>query len=212
MIRTPYEIFEQDPEVITRIKGVSSKRQAFKNLEAFYVWLQDTPEFRGLTPSELLHYPDKKAIERTLETYIIELKDQGLRLKTLMTYYARVRGFFTSAMEPLPRNPAFTKSLKMNVETEPVENNLTPIFIRRVLDTLKPHHKAGIISMFQGCMDRARFDYWNKTGYADLMKALENDPSEVMISFKGRKSNTSKFFTFIGRDSIKALKEYINRG
>jgi len=208
-IQTPITVFENDPQVKRRIRGVTAKRSAERALLKWYLWLQEeNTTLKGLTPSELVEYSNKKEIELILEDYINEKLEQGLRYSTLMSYYARIRGFFRDALEPLPTSQSFTNRIKAQVEVEKVENNLSPIFIRRVLDGMRQAPKTAVLCMFQGCMDRARFTYWNETGYADLMKQLDSGEDVIKVSFKGRKKNSNKFYTFIGRDSIEALKDY----
>jgi integrase len=209
-IQTPIMVFEQDPQVKRRIRGVTAKRSAERALLKWYLWLQEEDTIlKGLTPSELVAYPNRDEVELILEDYINEKLEQGLRYSTLMSYYARIRGFFRDALKPLPTSLSFPNRIKSRVEVEKVENNLSPIFIRRVLDGMRQAPKTAVLCMFQGCMDRARFTYWNETGYTDLMKQLDAGEDVIKISFKGRKKNSNKFYTFIGRDSIEALKDYI---
>jgi site-specific recombinase XerD len=206
---TIIKIFENDENVIERARSVASKKSAIADLKKWYLWLQENGgELAGLTPTELLEFPEKKKINKVLRRYVNDLVDAGLRENTIITYHSRVRGFFRDNDEALPESNC-TKDLRTRVKKQKSVQVLTPILIRRSIDPMKVTHKAAVMIVFQACLDKARFTEWNLTGWKSLNDQLDQGKDIIRIDFFGRKKNNRKYHTYFGKDALDLLKIYL---
>jgi hypothetical protein len=64
--------------------------------------------------------------------------------------------------------------------------------------------------MFQGALGKAEFDWWNQNGLESLSEQLRNNANIIKIELPGRKKRrfVDSYYTFIGYDAVKAIREY----
>ena len=127
------------------------------------------------------------------------------RLSSKHSAYSAVRSFFQHNRGGLPRDTYTFRS-----ETEDSEGKLTIEHVRDTALASTPMYRAVFLSMFQGALDLQSFLYWNERGWEELETELR-DPylDTVKIRIPGRKSNRQPFYTFIGGDAIKAIRDYV---
>lgn len=168
-------------------------------------------EFSTYTPDEFVEFQknaitsgDRYKVLDLLQKYTSNLS--GLRFKTKQKYYGTVRSFFEHNRAALPQD----RSFRIRGDVEAVRGTLTIDEFRRALLGSKPRYRAILLSMFQGGLDSSSFMYWNVNGKASLMEQLKGDPEAVKIHLPGRKKsrNEEGFYTFIGKDSIDAIRQY----
>lgn len=174
---------------------------------AFMTWkAEHGREFKDFSADELVEYQkncDKKDwfnILDLVQNYILSLK--GLRTKSMKVFYSTVRSFFKHNRAELPRD-----DFKINSDVEKVRGTLTAEEIRDVVVGSKTVYRAIFLSILQGGMDVSGFEYWNRKGYGELMEQIGNDI--VKIYLPGRKGSEKSFYTFIGGDAVKAIRDYL---
>jgi len=132
-------------------------------------------------------------------------EDVDCRLSSKKSCYAAVRSFFAHNRAPLPRDPYTLRS-----ETPDHEGTLTVENIRDVALASKPLYRAVFLSMFQGGMDIKSFLRWNRTGWEDLRRDLQDEYVDVVrVRLPFRKLNRKPFYTLIGDDALKAIRDYL---
>ena len=196
---------------LSRLDEVSWPRYR-QRFTKFLIWLrEDGGAFAGYSPDDLVDY-QKATDNGTLYDVLDEVQRyinglDGLRYKTLMTYYTVIRSFFAHNRAELPKDRHF----HIRADKPPVLGTLTVEELRDVVIKANPTYRAIVISMFQGGMDLAAFDYWNRTGWESLTKQLYNGAGVIRIEQPGRKRKRNKqpFYTLIGSDAIKTIREYL---
>jgi integrase len=208
-----YVLFELDKGVQERVQASVDERGVKSSLYRFWHWIQGSgsEEIRGLTPSELLEFKPKDIILDDLKSWILTLFDD-VKYNSLATYWGKVRGFFKFHDKHLPPSSFLSnikrKSIKKNGgETE---NKLNPALVKWGLAGLKQVHRTAILCMFQGCMDRERFNEWNENGWENLQESLIKGERPRIVFPDGRKKNTKKYHSYLGKDSVNELKNYID--
>ena len=193
----------------------STFRTYINAYEHFMGWLAENGEtLAGMSPDELLEY--QKNTDNGTRYDILDLVQtwaQGLRTPdgkdwratSKRYFYAAVRSFFSHNRAPLPRDPYTLRS-----ETQASEGTLTIENIRDIALASKPVYRAVFLSMFQGSLDLQGFLYWNLHGWEDLRQALRDPYTDaVKIRLPWRKMNRKPFYTFIGGDALKAIRDYL---
>ena len=73
-------------------------------------------------------------------------------------------------------------------------------------------YRAVFLCMFQGGMGLNELDYWNRNGWEKLRRDLRGDPEVIRVDLPGRKmrKNVDPYYTLIGSDAIKALKDWVD--
>ena len=191
-----------------------SYRNYIGALGQFMRWLR---EYGGaladLDPDGLIEYQkqsdngSKYDILDLVQTWSQDLRTpEGVDYRTASkkAFYTAMRSFFAHNRAELPRDPYTFRS-----ETEDSEGTLTIEEIRDVALGAKPMHRAVVLSMFQAGLDLEGFDYWNRNGWEDLREALKGKSDVVKIRLPGRKLNRKPYYTFIGGDAIKAIRDYL---
>ncbi|GAH94845.1 unnamed protein product [marine sediment metagenome] len=182
-----------------------------RSMRRFMGWLrtQGGP-LAEMSPDQLITYQidaagrDRFDILDLVQAYVSTLK---LRMNSKRREYSSIRSFFMHNRAELPRDSSF----KIRSETPPVLGTLTVDEIRDVVMSSKPRYQSVILSMFQGGMGLAEFDYWNLNGWESLREALRKNPDVIRIDMPGRKSSLNKrlFHTMIGGDAIRAIQAYL---
>lgn len=180
-------------------------------LRRFMKWLRENGgEFSEMSPDDLVNYQreavydDKFKILDLIQKYVSSRK---ARVSTKRAIYSTLRSFFLHNRAELPRDTSFI----IRSGTPPVEGTLSVEDIRDIVLISNPAYRAAFLSIFQGGMDLSSFLYWNLNGWDSLKEDLKNDPDVIKIWLPGRKKfkNIKPFYTFIGPDTIKAIRTYL---
>jgi len=128
----------------------------------------------------------------------------------MLATYSAIRSFFMHSRVELPRDRwdpgAGTR--------EPARGRLTVEAIRQVVQASGLRDRAVFLTLFQGLMDQERFCEFNRKYGSELTEHLQaNGPEKPFrVDFmKGRKSNHSPFYTYLGRDALEAWREYFEK-
>jgi len=181
----------------------------------FMEWLAENGgALASLSPDGLIEYQketdngSRYDILDLTQTWAQELKTPDgvdCRVSYKKSCYSAVRSFFAHNRGPLPRDPYTLRS-----ETPGFEGTLTIENIRDVALASKPLYRAIFLSMFQGGMDIQSFLHWNRNGWEDLRRDLQDEYVDaVKIRIPFRKLNRNPFHTCIGSDAVKAIRDYL---
>jgi len=205
---------KESQSVRTWLSGLTPvvARNYLSNFSLFYRWLneKDGP-FKGKSPDELIEYQknaDNKNHYKILDEIIDWIRSMGeLRRATKKTRYASIRSFFMHNRAELPRDPSF----RIRATIPKTTGKLNVEHIKKVVNASNKVYRAILLSFFQGAMDTTIFEYWNENGWPALKESLRSDPDVIKIDLPGRKHqrNITNYYTFIGRDAIKAIKTYL---
>jgi integrase len=190
----------------------NTARVARSNLNSWMNWIKvNGSKFKDYSLDDLVEYQKQTdngnrfdILDTLVQPY---LKSLNLRASTKKLIYANIRSFFLHNRAELPTDP----SLRIRSEKEPVKGDLTVEEIKKAILASKPTYQAAFLCMFQGAMDQEMFTYWNKNGWKQLQRNLKDDPDIIRIDLPGRKlsRNVRGYYTFIGLDSIEALKNWL---
>jgi len=202
------------PETYPTVKqwlGRLAKTTAYVQNNLFKAWMRWLKEnggkFSSNTPDQLVEYQKLNQgydILDKVQQYVI---DTPGTFHTKSTRYNNIRSFFMHNRAALPKDPGFN----INPELAPIQGTLTAEEIKLNILSCNALYQAVYLSMFQSAMDQEMLTYWNLNGYESLVKQLHSDPDVVQISLPGRKRNKNKkpFYSFIGRDAIDAIKNWL---
>jgi integrase len=179
-------------------------------LRKFMRWLAENGgQFSDHTPDQLVLY--QKEAENSQQYDVLDVVQRyvgqlDLRENSKRREYAALRSLFAHNRAALPLDPTF----RMRSKHTPVEGILRAEEVRDMLLSCNKVYRAVFLCMFQGALDLSGFDYWNRTGFDQLRQDLRGDPDLIKITFpNGRKMRRAPFFTLIGPDAIKALKDWL---
>jgi integrase len=118
-----------------------------------------------------------------------------------------IRSFFAHNRTELPKDPRFI----IRTDVQRVVGTLTLDEARRVILAVNPAYKAIFLSMLQGGMGKAEFEYWNLNGWESLKKQLRDDPRVIRVDLPGRKKarNIRPYFTLLGGDASEAIRNWL---
>jgi len=202
------------PETYSTVKqwlGRLAKATAYVQINLFKAWMkwlyENGGQFSEYNPDQLVEYQKEHQgydILDKAQQYVI---DTPGTFHTKSTRYNNIRSFFMHNRAALPKDPGFN----INPELEPIQGTLTPEEIKLNILSSNALYQAVYLSMFQSAMDQEMLTYWNLNGYDNLVKQLRNDPDVLQIYLPGRKKNRNKkpFYSFIGRDAIEAIKNWL---
>jgi integrase len=189
-----------------------------KPINKFYVfraWLwwckTNEPELYGLNPDGLIDY--QKKTRGTDAEFVIHdaidgwLYENGGVYNTLRTYKTTINSFFMHNRAELTKDP--TSRLKPTRFSQVAMFTLEEI--RSIYSTASPMIRAVMLSLIMGGMGCEELLYWSQTGYNSLVSQLENNEPLIKVELPGRKKmkGIKPYYTILGRDAIKALKEYL---
>ena len=177
----------------------------------FFNWIKQQPGYEGLEPGELLELQDKcHGRERFKQLSMLQtwIQQQDIRLGTKQNKYSAVRSYYEHNHVPLPRDPSF----RFRADKPPVESELTFEDLKKIVLSSNETYQAVYLIMFQGTMGCAEFEYFNENSWPEVKAQLEEGKQRIKITLPGRKHNKNRvpYYTFIGKDAVKALKMYLN--
>lgn len=188
-----------------------------RSLTSWHGWLGEAdlegfgvdPVLGGLDLDGLVDYQRERRDYQVLDAiqaYVSEL-DRRVSYKRLV--YSRLKNFFSYNRVALPDDTGF----KIVGDRPPVVGGISMAEIIRMLDSCNECYRAYFLCMFQGGMGQNEMNYWNFHGWESLERQLQRGVQPVKVELPGRKRNRNKkpFYTFIGRDSVDALKVWLRR-
>ena len=207
------KILNESPVVVWWIRKMRGKPiTKLYILRALLWWLKaNKPELYYLSPDGLIKH--QKKIRGTDDEFEIHdaiygwLYDTGGCYNTLRTYGTTIRSFFMHNRAELPKDPT--------LRLKPTRFRQVAMFsideIRAIYSAGSPMIRAVMLSLIMGGMGCEEVLYWSKTGYNNLIEQLENNEPLIRIDLPGRKKmkGIKPYYSLLGRDAIKALKEYI---
>lgn len=193
-----------------RVSG-STARTYENRFDSFISRLKENEgKFSEMTPDELVSYQinsDNGSRYDLLDLVQEWVAGLDLRYSSKQTSYRVILSFFRHNRAELPSDPTF----RLRSDTPPVNVTLSVEDVRDAILSSNKTYQTIFTCMFQGGMDLSSFDYWNKQGWASLRDQLRQDPDVIRIDLPGRKRrrNREGFYTFIGRDAVVTLANYL---
>ena len=172
----------------------------------YFTFVEETME---MTPGELLDLQDKQVgRDRFKQLTILQnyVREQRVRSSTKNNLYTTIRSFYAHNHVPLPTDPTF----KIRSEKAPINKELTPEALKKIILSSNKCYRAIFLCMFQGAMGAQEFDYFNLFGWEQIASQLEKGKKCLTITFHGRKHarNIRNYYSFIGSDAIEAMQRY----
>ncbi len=188
------------------------QRVAAGTFRRWQAWLKGNGgKFSGLTPDELLEFQRSSSGDTSydildqIQRYLSEASEWRLSYKKGV--YATLRSFFMHNRAELPRDGSFI----LRSEKTPHNGQITVDEFRMMLASCNLMYRAIFLCMFQGALGISEWLHWNKTGWNSLKAQLDAGARPIRIDLPGRKKNRNlkPYYTFISRDAIKALQDWI---
>ena len=192
--------------------AASTGKTSMVFVRKFMRWLKENGgRFAEYTPDELVAY--QKAADNGTKYEILDLIQRyvgqlDLRAGSKQREYAALRSLFAHNRAELPKDPTF----RIRSQRPSVVGILTVEEIRDMVLSCKKVYRAIFLTIFQGGIGLDEFNHWNLTGWEKLREDLRGEPELIRIDLPGRKmrKNMSPYYTLVGSDAIKALKEWVD--
>jgi len=189
---------------------------ARKDRSRFYQWMrwikQSQTKFADFTPDQLIEFQKNtdngnryELLDAILKPWVTTKK---ARYNTKRRMYSTVRSFFAYNRAELPRD----KTFRLRGDLPKVVGGLPPLEIKNMLLSSNNLYKAIFLSMYQGALGEAEFQYWNLNGWDETKKQLDIRQVPLRINLPGRKQyrNVRPYYTLIGSDAVDALRYYVD--
>lgn len=180
----------------------------------WFEWVRDQGgEFSDLNPDELVEWQIEHSVDararfrigdELVKPYIRSVKGRvGYKRKL----YSTIRSFFAHNRAELPRDIHF----RIRGDKPPVKGSLDVEEVRSMLDSSNQLYRAIILLIVQGGLDLEGLIHVSDNGWGRLRQALRVGEYPIRLDLPGRKGNrnVTPFYTFIGEDTIEALKAYL---
>lgn len=181
----------------------------------FFRWIDtEAPEpYRGKTPAELLDMQDScvRQREQFKQVDLVKrwVKSRKGRHGTKTTLKTIIYSFYASSHVPLPKDVTWN----VNGDLEKIEGYLTVDELRQIIISSNKMYQAVFTCMWQGAMGLEELLYFNTHSWPQVKKQLDEGSRRIRIDLPGRKHRNKKpggpYFTFLGKDSIKKLRQYL---
>ena len=177
----------------------------------FHRWLfnQDVdPRFAGLGPGELLDLQEKVggrreryAQVRVIQFYVNNVL-KGAKASKIQ-FMTALRSFYVRSYVPLPSDPNF----RIQAESEPVTGFLRREEAREIALKANRKYRAVFCLQVVGFMGFREFNIFNTSD--DARECVLSGHDVVRVHFSGRKRVTRPYYTLVGGDGLKYLREYL---
>jgi hypothetical protein len=173
-------------------------------------------KFTGKSPKELLEIqdeglkskdPDEQYRVANMLRQWIE-KFQG-RKSTKLNYISTVRAFFLYHRRPLPQDTTWVRRLKS--DRERVEGKLTPEMFQTLIAASQgnPRTKSMLLTQLQSFSGTRELVIIGNSMGLRVAKELKEGANRIELFFPtGRKHSDKSWYTYIGKDSCAALREW----
>jgi len=195
--------------------GRLRENTAIKNLQMFKPWVNwvrvNGSKFADFTPDQMIEYQLNSVgqgryeiLDKIVQPYVMQ-KAGRHSYKTRL--YGTVRSFFLHNRAELPRDPTF----KVKATKSKVVGTLNVEDFKKLVYSSNPMYQAIFLCMFQGGMGLEEFNHWNLKGWGATKKQLDDEIRPIKVDLPGRKMarDIRPFYTYIGKDGEKALRNYV---
>ena len=178
-------------------------------LRGWLSWLEENSgEFSGMAPRGLVAWQREHPYDyRLLDLVQGYVGQVGSRVGYRRRVYTTIRGLFSHNRVMLSRDPGFN----LRGDLPPVQGSLSVGDFRAVLAASNKMYRAAFLCMGMGLMGAGELLYWSEHGLDSLRVQLDRRVDLVRVDLPGRKMyrNVKPFYTFLGRDAVRALREYM---
>jgi integrase len=205
LTETPSAMQYWQSELATREEGTKQRYQQY--FSEFLTFVDKTPDELIVQRQQDLLNPDRK-IQRRIESlflaFLAKKKAEGYAVATRQIYFASIRSFFEIHYFPLiMRKRDYPTGDSNGVK------RATKEAILKVLNNKHQRNKLTIKAIMLFIKDSGlRVSDVRRLNYGDIAKQLENAETIIQINIITEKTNLLAK-TFIGEESINALKEYL---
>jgi len=197
--------------VETWLNTVAYSHSGSKNTEIYYRRaLLQFCEFVGKTPEQLLREYEngtdrefKRKYARYLRTFIAALQKEGYAVGSISSYQAAVKSFFKYNDLPM----GFVPSANMLIEFH--NRDISREEILELLRTANPRDRSYFSVMAQCGLRPGTI---SGLKIKDVEKILDDDtpvPCKVTVRQENTKGKFQEYFSFIGADAVRNLKDYL---
>jgi len=174
----------------------------------FSEWLsREGGVLAGKSLEELLDLQDRAVgRERFRQLSLIQkwVDSKSSALKTKRLAYSAIRSFYLHNRVELPKDATFT----IRGDYVPTQSEMSVLDFRKIVLAANRLYRAVFLCMFEGGMGERELlmmnGMWERVG-----AQLELGERLIQVNFPARKHNTKPFYTFLGLDSVAALKDYL---
>lgn len=206
-----YDWVEAHPAVnkwLARYRPTSAanyRRYAYR----YFTWVEEhRGEFAGRSPEELLDLQEQ-AVGRDryrqldmLQEYVNDLEG---RHNSKRSFYSAIRSFYARNRVPLPQDSDFQP---INTR-DPVVSELDLDKFREMLVKANTRYRAIFLIMYQSAMGVREFSIFNMQ-WEKVKPQLDDEVVKIDLPGRKRGRGVRRYYTFITRDAIDALKEYLD--
>lgn len=208
---------EENPEVHEWLSSVGDKTRPIyaRRFRNFYEWLTAKPEFKDMTPVQLLDHQDKATgrdrarVANLLSIYLSDLANE-FRPRTLTSYYSAARSFFAFHGCDLPKRRF---SLPEDYKRQSPQN-LDREKLVKILQAAKLRDKAMYMFCAMGGLGWREFNIINHENGAEVQQQLDEGRDRIILYVPPRKKNRiggQSYPVVIGRDAVKLLRQYLKK-
>jgi integrase len=165
---------------------------------------RDVRERKDVAKARIRAFYDWLQKEYNVEIRGKERNVKGVRAKTASTFVGAIRSFYAKydlaykfmGRERLPKPRVHNKRMQ-----------LTTMDIKALVDNARtPRDRAIILTMFQGGMDVSTLCSMT---YGDVADGIAKNEQPLKVELQRPKTGV-EYYTFLGRDSVGAIKAYLN--
>lgn len=183
------------------------RKVASRNFRAFMEWAAENSDLPR-DPDALVEFQRLRKDYAVLDVAQAWVSSEpGWSVAYKKGLLSSVRSFFAHNRCPLPPDPAF----RVRSEKPKTRGVLTVEEVRRLLDSCNRLYRAAFLCMVMGGMGVGELLWFSEHGYRNLVSQLEAGARLVKVDLPGRKRgrNVMPFYTFLGRDAVAALRDYL---
>ncbi len=193
-------------ELANKEEGTKQRYQQYFN--EFLTFVDKTPDELIVQRQQDLLNPDRKIqrrIESLLLAFLAKKKAEGYAVATRQIYFASIRSFFEIHYFPL----IMRKGDYPTGDSNGVKR-ATKEAILKALNNKHQRNKLTVKAIMLFIKDSGlRVSDVRRLNYGDIAKQLENEETIIQLNIITEKTNLLAK-TFIGEESIQALKEYLD--
>ena len=205
MTETPSAMQYWQSELANKEEAIKQRYQEYFN--EFLTFVDKTPDALIVQRQQDLLNPDRKIqrrIESLLLAFLAKKKAEGYAVATRQIYFASIRSFFEIHYFPL----IMRKGDYPTGDSNGVKR-ATKEAILKALNNKRQRNKLTIKAIMLFIKDSGlRVSDVRRLNYGDIAKQLENGETIIQINVITEKTNLLAK-TFIGEESIQAVKEYV---
>jgi len=203
---------EENPETVQAWLGTVAKNTRgiyLEHLHKYHAWLQTNGgDLAGKSLDELMDLQaeatGRSGRRKQLDLLMRYIRGFGYTKKASedIIYYS-VRSFYEFNDAPLPKRKRQAK----NEEETPIEKSMSVDELRKIVLTSNKTYRAVFLTMFEGGLGEQEMIRFNASW--DQIKTQILTKNRLMVELSGRKKNKTRYYTIIGAEATRTLKEYL---